>query len=143
MTVAIRARIYLEDTDAGGVVYHTGYLRFMERARTETLRSGGVDQSQLFEMDGSFVVHRMELRFASAAKLDDEVIATCTVVSMQGARCVFNQKVYAAATEVLHCEATVECAYISLANKRPQRIPQELSARLRPRPEPPSEPERE
>ena len=67
-------RVYWEDTDAGGVVYHASYLRFLERARTEWLRARGIDQSRVRAEHGIvFVVRDLSIQFLQAAKLDDEL----------------------------------------------------------------------
>ena len=66
-----RCRVYYEDTDAGGIVYYVNYLKFMERARTERLRSLGFAQSQLVGEDLLFVVHSSEARYHAPARLDD------------------------------------------------------------------------
>ncbi len=70
-------RVYWEDTDAGGVVYHARYLHFLERARSEWLRASGIGQQQLRDEAGIvFVVHRMEIDFKAPARLDDLLTAT-------------------------------------------------------------------
>jgi len=120
----------LEDTDAGGIVYHASYLRFMERARTETLRAAGLEQSQTFEQDLSFVVHRMELEFLRAAHLDDELEVTCVLQQSKGARVVFQQEVRATTLGDVHCRAVVSVACIALSSKRPRRVPPEIVAAL-------------
>ena len=130
MSVRLVIRIYLEDTDAGGIVYHTSYLRFMERARTEMLRVGGFEQSRTFEDDLSFVLHSMQLRFHAPAKLDDEVEVSCDLIEHRGASLSFKQRVISALTQQVHCEADVVVACIQLESKRPRRIPKELVARL-------------
>lgn len=128
--IRIRHRIYLEDTDAGGIVYHTSYLRFMERARTEALRSAGFRQSDTFKNDLSFVLHSMNIRFETPAVLDDEVEISCTLQQIKGASVSFEQQVRSATDARLHCSAEVVVACISLASKRPRRIPPELMERL-------------
>ena len=71
-------RVYWEDTDAGGVVYHARYLHFLERARSEWFRSLGIAQQHLREVDGIvFVVHRMQLAFNAPARLDDQLAGPC------------------------------------------------------------------
>ncbi len=128
--IELTTRIYLEDTDAGGIVYHTSYLRFMERARTEALRSAGFSQSETFENDLSFVLHSMNIRFATPALLDDEVQISCRLVNSKGASITFEQHVRSATTRQMHCSAEVVVACISLQNKRPRRIPRELLEKL-------------
>mgnify|MGYP000617844668 CR=1 FL=1 len=70
---ALKCRVYYEDTDAGGIVYYVNYLKFMERARTECLRSLGFAQSQLAGENLLFVVHSAEARYYAPARLDDEL----------------------------------------------------------------------
>ena len=71
-------RVYVEDTDAGGIVFYANYLKFMERARTELMRSLGFDKPALF--DGlQFVVHEVALKYHSPAILDDEIIVTAVL----------------------------------------------------------------
>jgi acyl-CoA thioester hydrolase len=70
-------RVYYEDTDAGGIVYHARYLAFAERARTEALRQAGVPHAELVEGYGLiFVVHRVEMDYLRPARLDDELTVT-------------------------------------------------------------------
>jgi 4-hydroxybenzoyl-CoA thioesterase len=127
---ALLVRIYLEDTDAGGIAYHTTYLRLMERARTEILRAAGIQQSESFKQDLSFVLHSMTLRFHTPALLDDEVAVSCALTGHRGASLTFKQTVHNARTSVLHCSAEVIVACISLLNKRPRRIPAEITQKL-------------
>ncbi len=119
-------RIYLEDTDAGGIVYHASYLRLMERARTELLRRAGFQQSQTFERDLSFVLHTMTLRFHAPAKLDDEVLVSCALTGANAASFTFAQEVVDARTRERRCSAEAVVACISLSQKRPRRLPREL-----------------
>ena len=90
----IRTRIYHEDTDAGGIVYHTAYLRFAERGRTELLRSLGHDHRSLrLREGGGFVVRSMVIDYAAAARLDDEVEIETEVVEVKGASLIMRQTV--------------------------------------------------
>lgn len=76
-------RVYYEDTDAGGVVYHSQYLNFMERARTEWLRSLGFSQTQLRDVEHVlFVVHSIQVQFKKPAKFDDALIVHCYLSQM-------------------------------------------------------------
>lgn len=128
-------RVYLEDTDAGGVVYHASYLRFMERARTELLRAVGLEQSKTFEQDVSFVVYGMRLRFQRPAQLDDALTITCVVKEAGAAKVVFSQEVRLPDGAVA-CTAEVDVACISLRSKRPRRIPADLRGALAGRTQP-------
>lgn len=131
MSVLLETRIYLEDTDAGGIVYHASYLRFMERARTETLRAGGFEQSRTFEDNLSFVLHSMQIRFQTPAVLDDLVSVSCELVSHRGASLTFKQQIRSVESGKLHCEAEVLVACIALDSKRPRRVPPQLIELLR------------
>jgi acyl-CoA thioester hydrolase len=129
--LALTFRIYLEDTDAGGVVYHASYLRLMERARTEFLRQAGMEQSSTFEQDISFVVHEMRLRFSSPARLDDQVRVTCSVKQLHGASFVLEHVVDGNDARTVHCQAEVSVACIRLSNHKPRRLPEALLAHAR------------
>ena len=127
---ALHVRVYLEDTDAGGIVYHAAYLRFMERARTESLRRAGVQQSDTFGRDLSFVLHTLNVRFSVPAQLDAELYVTCDLSELRGASLTFTQEIRDRNSAVLHCSAEVVVACISLSNKRPRRVPPEVAERL-------------
>ena len=91
-------RVYYEDTDSGGVVYHANYLRFAERARTEWLRVAGFDHPTLLADFGvAFTVHRCEITFLAPARLDDELVVRTSMTGTQGARIRLQQVVARAA----------------------------------------------
>lgn len=116
-------RVYFEDTDAGGVVYHANYLRFMERARSDMMRVAGVDQRGALERgDGNYVVAAMDLRFRAPARLDDDLLVVSRVAEMRGALCAVHQRVMRG-TETL-VEADVSVALIG-SNGRPKRQPRQ------------------
>lgn len=120
-------RVYYEDTDAGGVVYHAGYLRFLERARTEWLRACGVDQSRLAAEHGVlFAVVAMELAFRAPARLDDELLATCTLIGRGGASLEFSQQLVRARDDVLLVSARVRAACLEASSFKPRGIPEQL-----------------
>jgi acyl-CoA thioester hydrolase len=120
-------RVYWEDTDAGGIVYHAAYLRFIERGRTELLRSGGIDQQRLLAEEGlAFVVRRMHLEFLGSARLDDLVEVRTRLVRLGAATIELDQTV-ARGTDVL-VEAEVTCACVGAG--RPRRIPPALRDKL-------------
>jgi acyl-CoA thioester hydrolase len=119
------ARVYWEDTDAGGVVYHAGYVRFLERARTEWLRSFGVGQRARMEAGGPlFAVRRMSLDFHAPARLDDLLRLTLSVARLRGASIDFLQRVlHADGTLLVSAEVQVVCID---AGFRPVRLPNDL-----------------
>jgi acyl-CoA thioester hydrolase len=117
-------RVYWEDTDAGGVVYHASYLRFLERARTEWLRGLGVDQLAFKQATGlAFMVHRMEIDFLRAALLDDELTVTVEVKEKRSASILFTQTISRAADGTRLIEAQVRAACVDLKRMRPAPIP--------------------
>src|ERR1700761_7809378 len=85
-------RVYFEDTDAGGVVYHTSYLRFMERARSDMMRLAGVRQRAAVERgEGTYVVAEIGMRYRAPARLDDDLVVVSRVTRMSGALCLVQQ----------------------------------------------------
>lgn len=131
MESKLSVRVYLEDTDAGQIVYHANYLKFMERARTEFLREVGMEQSTTLQQEFSFVVHSMDMQFKSPAKLDDTLDVRCALKTASGASVVFEQVVSNADTGTEHCRATVTVACIGGSNLRPRRIPRDTMRRLK------------
>ncbi|GFZ93596.1 tol-pal system-associated acyl-CoA thioesterase [Dyella caseinilytica] len=123
-------RVYWEDTDAGGVVYHASYLRFLERARTEWLRKLGVDQLALKENTGlGFMVHRMEIDFLRPALLDDELTVTVAVKERRSASILFTQSITRADGTAL-IQAQVRAACVDLKRMRPAPIPVDIADRI-------------
>ena len=119
-------RVYWEDTDAGGVVYHAGYLRFMERARTEWMRALGVDQMAFKRATGlAFMVRDMHIDFLKPALLDDELSVTVDVKERRAASILLAQTVTRADGSCL-IRASVRVACVDLARMRPALIPLDL-----------------
>jgi acyl-CoA thioester hydrolase len=117
-------RVYWEDTDGGGVVYHASYLRFIERARTEWLRQRGVEQQKLRdEHDILFVVSEMDIRFLSPARLDEELVATIESFTRRSASMTFSQCILRPADGARLVEARVRAACIDGSDFKPRRIP--------------------
>jgi tol-pal system-associated acyl-CoA thioesterase len=126
----MRIRVYLEDTDAQGVVYNASYLRFMERARTEWLRARGFDHRDLMARHGvQLVLRGLEIKFVAPARLDDLLMVAADVREMRGARVVFDQSVRreGEAGELL-CEARAEVACIDARQQKPRRLPSALTS---------------
>lgn len=117
-------RVYWEDTDAGGVVYHAAYLCFMERARTEWLRALGVEQQAWREReDWVFVVRDMQLDFLAPARLDDLLHVEVRLVQTTRASLVFSQRVVREADGRVLLEARIRVACISASTFRPCGVP--------------------
>ncbi|MCO6057215.1 tol-pal system-associated acyl-CoA thioesterase [Pseudomonas sp. MOB-449] len=121
-----RCRVYFEDTDAGGIVYYVNYLKFMERARTERLRSLGFAQSALAGENLLFVVHSAEARYVLPARLDDELIVSAEVMELNRASLRFRQQVRRAADNALLCEGQFLIACIRADSLKPRAIPEAL-----------------
>lgn len=121
-------RVYIEDTDAGGIVYYVNYLKFMERARTEFMRSLGFGKDYIFNHDLMFVVRDVAVRYAKPAQLDDELHATARITRLKGASMVMAQTVRRGA-EVL-AEADISIACVDRAGVKPRRMPEDMRARL-------------
>ncbi len=115
-------RVYYEDTDTGGVVYHSNYLNFMERARTEWLRSMGIEQDQLRdEHNCIFAVHSMQLKFRKPARFNNLLTVMSTVNKVAGASLEFEQKIMR--DDELLCDAIVKIACLNAESFRPMSIP--------------------
>jgi acyl-CoA thioester hydrolase len=122
-------RVYFENTDAGGVVYHSEYLKFLERARTEWLRHLGYDH-QLLVRDHRvlFVVTAMAIDFVRPARLDDSLLVSVRLESLGKVRCVFAQEVRRD-DEVL-VQARVTVASVTGENMKPVEIPEGLRKKM-------------
>ena len=122
-------RVYWEDTDAGGVVYHANYVRFMERARSEWLRALGVDQMALKDATGlAFMVVDMQINFLKPALLDDELQVTVDVMERRAASILFAQTVTRADGSCL-IRAKVRVACVDVRQMRPVPIPADIIPR--------------
>lgn len=118
-----QVRVYYEDTDAGGVVYHARYLAFYERARTEMLRQCSINQQHLLEQQGiAFVVKKMSINYVYPARLDDLLIVRTVVDTVKKASLVFKQKIVDQ-NDRLYSEAEVLIACIDLNKKKPCVFP--------------------
>lgn len=116
-------RVYYEDTDAAGIVYHANYLRFMERARTEWLRALGFEQDALWREDGvAFVVHRADVRYQRAVRFNEELLVTSGLERLGGASLVFEQ-IVADAQGAAVCTGVNTVACVEAGSFRPRRIP--------------------
>jgi acyl-CoA thioester hydrolase len=115
-------RVYYEDTDAGGIVYHANYLRFAERARTEALRDLGVPHAEMLrKFNLMFVVRRVELDYLSPARIDDSLIVETEVLAVRGASATLRQSVQG--PDGPCAVITVKLACVSPEGNRPGRIP--------------------
>lgn len=116
-------RVYIEDTDAGGIVYHAKYLHYMERARTEWVRSRGVGLRAGLADNVSYVVQRLSIHYGAPAKLDDELRVTAEPVAFGRVWMDFRQLVVRVPDEAVLASAEVRVACIALDSGRPRRLP--------------------
>jgi tol-pal system-associated acyl-CoA thioesterase len=125
-------RVYLEDTDAQGVVYNASYFRFMERARTEYLRAQGVDHDELRDEHGIFLVlASIEARFRAPARLSDLLYVSAALTEARGARLRFVQSIRRAEPDgEVVCEGLAEVACLDTREGRPRRLPPMLIGEL-------------
>jgi len=115
-------RIYFEDTDSGGVVYHSNYLKFMERARTEWLRSVGIDQHHLkYHAHIMFVVHRIDIQYKVPARFNDDLVVKSELLGIGSSKIEFRQMIYR--HEEMLIDAHVDIACIDSVKFKPVRIP--------------------
>jgi tol-pal system-associated acyl-CoA thioesterase len=130
--LVLPVRVYLEDTDAQGVVYNASYFRFMERARTEWLRTRGIDHDELRETHGvMLVLAAMEARFRAPAKLSDLLYVRAALAEARGARVCFEQDIRRGEPGgELVCEGVAEVACLDVNAGRPRRFPPILVSEL-------------
>jgi len=118
-------RVYYEDTDAAGIVYHANYLKFIERARTEWLRHLGFTHYQLKEQyHFALVIRSLTIEYIKPAFLDDDLTVTLKMDQAKRASLVIHQEVLKSSRRL--CTATVKLACVNLSNLRPQPFPKEL-----------------
>ncbi|MBW3696639.1 tol-pal system-associated acyl-CoA thioesterase [Vibrio sp. T187] len=121
--------VYYEDTDAGGVVYHSNYIKFLERARTELLRSVGISQKTLLEQNIGVVVRHIDIDFIQGAKLDDQLQVVTTISELKRASIIFCQEIVNPGGKAL-CKAMVKVACIDSQKMKPKAMPQSIISEL-------------
>lgn len=120
-------RVYYEDTDVGGVVYYANYLRFMERARTEWLRSQGFEQDELIRNQGVlFAVAAAEIRYRAPARFNDLLHVTARISERGRSRMHFEQKIYRPADGLHLTDGLIKVACLDAESFRPRAIPEEM-----------------
>jgi acyl-CoA thioester hydrolase len=122
-------RVYYEDTDSGGVVYYANYLKFMERARTEWLRSLGFEQDRLNDQDGViFAVRAVEVEYLRPARFNDALEVSARITRHGGASFTFEQEVRRGPD--LLCRGSVKVASLDARTMRPRPVPAAMRERL-------------
>jgi acyl-CoA thioester hydrolase len=132
MSFQFPIRVYWEDTDAGGIVFYANYLKFMERARTEWLRSLGIGQRLLREESGGmFVVSETQLKYHRPARLDDELLVTAELRQIGSASAIIAQRVLSKEEHSSTlCEGTIRIGWVHAESLRPARIPSHVAGTL-------------
>ncbi|WP_226644734.1 tol-pal system-associated acyl-CoA thioesterase [Microbulbifer variabilis] len=125
----IPVRVYIEDTDAAGIVYYVNYLKYMERARTELLRSLGYDKPAMPQEGVLLVVHSAEAQYRRSARLDDALRATAVIGKLGRAAVTFEQKIWRG--DELICEGVVKVACVADDSRRPCALPQPIYSALK------------
>jgi acyl-CoA thioester hydrolase len=125
-------RVYYEDTDAGGVVYHSQYLNFLERARTEWLRAAGFEQDKLRDDPGLiFVVNRVAIDFLQPARFNDALKVTVALREQRGARLLLDQQVVQQDNDKILARAEVQVVCVDSQRFRPLAVPTFILEKLR------------
>jgi acyl-CoA thioester hydrolase len=123
-------RIYYEDTDLSGIVYHANYLRYMERARTEFFRALGIKASYLEDADpAAWALRKVQIEYLKPARFDDHIEVRTTTTSLTGVRLCADQSIWRGGEELT--KGAVEACIISLSG-RPKRIPSEIRDKILP-----------
>lgn len=126
-------RVYIEDTDAGGIVFYVNYLKYMERARTDFMRSLGFPREVIFNDEMMFVVSDVALKYHQPARLDDELEATAALRQVRGASLQLHQSVRHSGNRggapLVDGDITIAC--VSPETLQPRRIPADMLATLR------------
>ena len=121
-------RVYIEDTDAGGIVYYVNYLKFMERARTELMRTLGYDKPAFLDGGRLLVVHSVNARYLAPARLDDALQVSAEVSKLARTFVVFRQCVYRDGQMIT--EADIKVACVDQASMKPAALPAPVRAQL-------------
>ncbi len=120
-------RIYYEDTDAGGVVYHSNYLKFAERARTEMLRAHGINRKELEEEGFIFVVRKVEADYMKPAQLYDDLVVRTEVTELGGASMTLTQNILKEDVEIVCLRVILVCVNKDM---KPVRINNKIKGQL-------------
>ena len=115
-------RVYYEDTDAGGIVYHANYLKFAERARTEFLNELGLSNSDMMKQDTAFVVSKIEIEYKRPALLEEKLSVETTIEKLGAATLILNQNVMR--QNKLLAALKVSVVVVSMSEKKAIRIPE-------------------
>lgn len=121
-------RVYIEDTDAGGIVFYVNYLKYMERARTECLRALGFAKAGIMDDKEMFVVHSLNVDYKQPAKLDELISVEAHIIQVKRSSVIFRQNIWR--DEELLCTATVKIACVNRDTLKPIAMPDNMHASL-------------
>ena len=124
-------RVYIEDTDAGGIVYYVNYLKYLERARTELMRTFGLERAAVSDAGWNFVVSDLSLSYRESARLDDQLRATAVISAVGGATINFHQTVRR--DEAVLVAGDIQIACVDRGTGRPTRLDADLREKLQAR----------
>ena len=127
MTHSFTVRVYYEDTDMGGVVYHANYLKYIERARSDYVRTIGNDQNAMRDAGIVWVVRKIEAEYLAPAKFDDELVVETKITDISGVRLTMGQRVMRGEDEIFRASVMAVCMN---AQGKPVRLPAEIRALL-------------
>jgi len=125
---SISLRVYIEDTDAGGIVYYVNYLKYMERSRTEFLRSLGYHKPAILDGGLLLVVHSAQINYRRSARLDDQLQVTAQIEKLARTNVEFKQRVLRG--DELLCEGLIRIACVDASSMRPSAIPADMHRQL-------------
>ncbi|HBR35855.1 MAG TPA: tol-pal system-associated acyl-CoA thioesterase [Sulfitobacter pontiacus] len=123
MSHVFPVRVYYEDTDMAGIVYHANFLKFIERARSDWVREQGLDQNRMRDAGTVFVVRRIEADYLAVARYDDALCVLTSVKAISGARLQMSQEVLRDGKALFRADVTAACTTL---DGRPIRLPNEL-----------------
>ena len=125
---SLPVRVYIEDTDAGGIVYYVNYLKYLERARTELMRTFGLEKAAVSDAGWNFVVSDVSLSYKEPARLDDQLLATAVISAVGGATVNFHQTVRR--DDAVLVAGDVQIACVDRGTGRPTRLDGDLRKQL-------------
>ena len=121
-------RVYIEDTDAGGIVYYVNYLKYLERARTELMRTFGLERAAVSDAGWNFVVSDVSLSYKEPARLDDQLHVTAVISAVGGAKVTFHQTVRR--DDAVLVAGDIQIACIDRGTGRPKRLDADLRQQI-------------
>ena len=121
-------RVYIEDTDAGGIVYYVNYLKYLERARTELMRTFGLERAAVSDAGWNFVVSGVSLSYKEPARLDDQLLTTAVILAVGGATVNFHQTVRR--DDAVLVAGDIQIACVDRGTGRPTRLDADLREQL-------------